>query len=173
MALTTSTLVRAAGGLNDADAYRLFRVADDTAFNTLIDTKIAVAAAWLRTRAPVSYASSDADTITLFTEAESLVTLHFLVLALKSRRVEGTHWALDQEGSERFEELIDVEYLKLALELLEGFIEEPTTGPTLALPTFSIGAELATTGRKTSSQKLGDILLEADDFAQVYVGGVP
>ena len=115
-------MVRDAGGLNDSDAFRLFRVADDTAFVTLINTKIAVAAAWLRVRAPVSYASTDADTITLFTEAESLVTLHFLVLALKSRKVEGTHWALDQEGSERFEELVDQEYMKLALELLEGFI---------------------------------------------------
>lgn len=170
--LTTDALVRAAGGLNDADAFRMFRVADDAALTVLINAEIPVAGAWLRRRAAASYASTDADILALFTKAESFLVLHFLSMPLKARKVEGTQWALDQEGSERFEELIDNEYMEMVRDLVGEFLTVEIGDKTaICLPTFSVGnpLTLTTPGRKSSTQKLIEISEEATDLTPPLV----
>lgn len=137
---TTVQQVKDVGGLNHADDYLLFRVANTPALDDLIEDAIDVAAAWLRTRLPSGiYATSDTDIQTLLALGEAYLALHFLAPHAKARKVYGTHFAFDSEDSERYEELIDVEWLKLMEDLLGEWLDVSPTG-SFARPRLRVGA---------------------------------
>src|SRR5438552_13430852 len=113
MPLTSVANVRKTGGIAEANAYLLFQMADDAELNTEVDRKLALAAAWLASRAPDFYtgsATAEAGIDTLFSGAEEALAMHFLTMQLKARKVYGTHFPYDSEDSDRFGELIDVEW---------------------------------------------------------------
>ena len=138
MALATVPEVRRRGGLNHEDDYRLFRVADEAELDDMVAEDLELASAWISQRVDASYYTGSATTNTsrdtVFKRAECLVAMAFLTMPLKVRKVEGTHWAVDQEGSERFEELIDVEYLKQAELLIEPYATIDTSEAPFAFP---------------------------------------
>lgn len=138
MSLADVDDVKLVGGLNEAQDYLLFRVADAAAMDALLQDNLDLAGAYLGSRVAASIYTGDPTTDTnrdkLFQRAECLLALHFSLLALKSRRVLGSHFALDQEGSERFEELIDQEYLKQVELLIEPWVTIETVETAFALP---------------------------------------
>lgn len=163
MALATAALVREVGGIDDDAAYRLFVVASDTALNALVTARLAIASAWLRTRAPNDYDNGDADTDALFTHAEALLTMHFLAETLKARKVYGTHFPYDSEDSDSYAKLIDVEWMHQVEELVGPFLavtvgdEKP-----FAAPVFLTFGVLDRSQLQSASDELGDIIDEAN-----------
>ncbi len=126
MALTTAAHVRQTGGIAESNAYLLFAMDDDADLNAEVTRMLARASAWLKTRAPDFYtgaATSDTDVDALFEGAEEALTMHYLTMQLKAKKVYGTHFPYDQEGSERFEELIDVEWLAQMEGLIGAYLE--------------------------------------------------
>lgn len=169
MPLTTATQVMEAGGLNDVDAHRLFRLDSEAELRTYIESKMPLATAWLRSRAATYYASTDPDVIALFTYAEALLTLHWCLLPLKARKVMGTHWPLEMEGSERFQELIDNEIISQVEELLSPYLVVVVTGKNFALPTFRSGNALVPSDYDPADVELRQIL----DQANSTIGAAP
>ena len=174
MPLTSAADVIAVGGLDDADAYRLFRLADTAALTARINAEIPIAEAYIAVVAPTAYASVDANTLLLLGRACSYLVLQQLVETLKARKIEGSQWPLDQETSDRFENLVDVEYARQAGRILDLFgASESTTA--LCLPTFSVGNALPSLGdtrRRLSEQILAEDLAEAIDLQVPFVGGI-
>jgi hypothetical protein len=138
VALSAPADVRRRGGLNDVEAFELFRVEDEAELDDLLAEDIALAVAWLQERVDTAYytgsATGSAGRDIVFKRAEILLTLHFALMPLKTRRVMGTHWGVDQEGSDRFAELIDNEFLKQASLLIEEFTVIETTDTPFVLP---------------------------------------
>lgn len=142
MAQATVALVKELGGLNADEDYLLWRYSTPDELDAAIVRGLAVASAWIRRREPGLYTTSDADTLSLLAVGEAWLCLYLIVEALKSRKVFGTHWAVDQEDSSRFQQLIDVEYLQqaqFALGLDLTVIETPAA---FARPTFTLGPSL-------------------------------
>lgn len=139
MAYATVALVKELGGLNEASDYLLFRFSTPDELDAAIVRKIAVAAAWLRSRNLSAYLTTDADELVVIAEGEAYLALHYLIMPLKARKIYGTHWALDQEDSTRFGELVDVEYKDMAQDLLGEFFTVTEEANAFARPTFQIG----------------------------------
>lgn len=139
MAYATVALVKEVGGLNEALDYNLFWHSSPDELDAAITRKIAVASSWLKSRNLSAYNTTDTDEQALIGEGEAYLALHFLTMPLKSRKVFGTHWALDQEDSTRFAELVDVEYKAMAQDLLGEFFTVVETPTAFAMPTFQIG----------------------------------
>lgn len=128
------------GGLNHADDYLAFRFQNVGELDTAILNAMAVAASWLRTRLPSGiYDSTDDDVQSLLGLAEAYLSLHFLMPHLKARKVLGTHFSFDSEESERYEELIDVEWLKMAQDLLGEWLTIASGERHFARPRLRIG----------------------------------
>lgn len=137
---TTAKQVKEVGGLNDANAFLAFFFADVAELNTAINNSIVVAASWLKTRLPSGiYTSSDTDIQNLLSLAEAYLALHFLMPHLKARKVTGRHFAFESEDSDRYEELIDVEYLKLAQDLLGEWLTIAVEDRHFARPRMRVG----------------------------------
>lgn len=142
MALASVEEVRRRGGLNSFDDFRLFRVEDEAELDDMVAEDLALASAWLSDRVDAAYYTGSATANTardlLFKRAECLLAMHFITLPLKARKVEGTHWAVDQEDASSFAELIDNEYLKAAELLIEPFVEITTDDTPFALPVMVV-----------------------------------
>lgn len=111
MPLTSALEVRKTLGIDEADAYLNFRYADDAELDDEVDKCIAWAVNWLTARVSSTYYTGTAgfDNDDLFKGAEEDMAGYRLFPRLKNRRVMGSHFALDQETSDRFEALIDEE----------------------------------------------------------------
>jgi hypothetical protein len=150
---TSVQLVEQTGGLDSADSYTLFWYADKPALDAVVLQYIGFAASWLKLRAGAAvYAAAalDADQANLFTLGETYIALHFLFSILQSRRVQGTHFPLQEEDSSRFEALIDVEWMKLANDLLEPYLTVEEEGKPFAMPVFLLGPVLDDSSTNTS-----------------------
>ena|SRR5438132_1707466 len=139
MAQASIALVKELGGLNAADDYNLWRFSSPDELDAALIRALAIGSAWIRRRAPSLYTTTDADTLTCLAVGEAFLALHFAVASLKSRKVFGTHYPLDQEGSERFAELIDNEYKRLAEDALGLDLTVVEEAQAFARPTFRIG----------------------------------
>jgi hypothetical protein len=143
VALTTVQETRLALGIDDPDAHLTFRYPDESALDAAVAAMITRAVQWLASNADSSYytgASPGPATAAidgLFQGAEEYAAGHFLFPRLKIRKVTGTHWAIDQESSERFQELIDTELLTLATELVEPYLTGDLTADTSVYTTGS------------------------------------
>lgn len=166
--LTTVARVRALGGLDDAQAFNLFRLADNAALIARIEEEITVASAWLQSRAPDDYDQGNAVNNILFKEAESYLVLQNLNETLKMRKVHGTHFPLQTEGSERFEELIDVEIPSHIQKFIDGFMVIEEKGAAFAAPVLVTGEILDRSGIQSASQELDDILGEANSLGSPF-----
>ena len=138
MSLADVDDVKLVGGLNEAQDYLLFRVADAAAMDALLQDNLDLAEAYLGSRVAASVytgsATLDTNRDKLFQRAECLLALHFALLHLKSRKVFGTHAPYDSEDSARYEELIDQEYLKQVELLIEPWVTVETVETAFALP---------------------------------------
>ncbi|HEV8176115.1 MAG TPA: hypothetical protein VGP44_00360 [Gemmatimonadales bacterium] len=170
MALTTAANVRAVGGLDEASDHLLFRDPDDAALDARINALIPAAAAWLRTRAPVYYASTDVDIIALFTHAESLLTLILLVETLKARKVYGSHFPFDSETSDRYEALIDTEWPKQLEMLIDPYLTIETEGTAFAMPQLVFTQPVSRPAVRSFSDLLQDVIDEATGFLPFGAG---
>jgi hypothetical protein len=163
MALTDNTYVRLVGGLNEADAYQLFRVADNAALNALVDERILDAAAWLDIRANADYNdTSDTSKQRMFKLGEAYLALHFLVPALESRKVLGTQWPLDQEDSESFSRLTDTDWMGKMKDLLEPYLVIEAADKPFAAPAMVFGAVLDRSTIEQPQDRFDDLLDEAN-----------
>lgn len=160
--LTTVARVRELGGLDDAQAYNLFRLANDAALIARITSEITVASAWLQSRAPDDYDQGSAVNDILFAEAEAYLALQNLNETLKIRKVHGTHFPLQTEGSERFEELIDVEIPSHIQKFIDGFMVVEEKGAAFAAPVLVTGEILDRRTLQSVSGELDDILNESN-----------
>ncbi len=148
MPIASATSARLTLGIDDARAHELFRYADSTALDTAVTAAITRAEAWLLSVANSSYydgtspGPSSTTIDELFKGAEEYAAGHFLFPRLKIRRVTGRHAPFQQEGSDRFQELIDVEFLRLAEELVQPYLDTDLTGTEQV---FSLGVFLTTT----------------------------
>jgi hypothetical protein len=159
------------GGLDDCDAHLLFRLETETQLRERITALIPRATAWLRSRNAAAYNSVDPDVSRSFRTAECYLTLRYLFEPLKARKVVGTHWPLDQEGSERFEALIDTEWQNRAEEEISPYITVTDAERPICLPGLSVGAPVLSTdsGVQSAEEELQDIL--DDSRALVESGG--
>lgn len=160
--LTTDARVRELGGLNEATAYRYFWLADDPALTVRINREILIASAWLQSRAPDDYASGDAVDDVLFAEAEAYLALQSLYETLKMRKVLGTHYPVEAEGSERFEELIDVEMPEHIRKFIDGFLVIETASTPFAAPVLVTSGPVDRTLTQSVQGELDDLLNEAN-----------
>lgn len=176
MAFATEAKVREIGGLNDQSQtgdWHLFRFVSNSELSTAIANAIAVAGAWIQTHLldPTIYSTSDPNLSLLLAQGESYLALHFLVPAVKARRVMGSHYAVESEASDRYEELIDVEWLQLAQELLQGLLilEITTEQHFFARPTLRVGPVLdpLQIGVETVEQELEETLDRARSLSVV------
>lgn len=174
MSLTTVANVRQTGGIAEADAFLMFRVADDTALNAEVARMLARASAWLAEQAPLHYtgsATASANVDLLFTGAEEALTMHFLTMQLKARRVYGTHFPYDSEGSERFQELIDVEWFAQMNGLVGRFFEVSSdAGHPFALPVMGTTSTIQPEEIDSVTTRLGDALDWAENRAPARTG---
>ncbi len=170
--LTSVARVRDLGGLIDVaplgslgstyfHAYALFGYPDDATLIARITTEIAVASAWLQTRGGADYASGDINKDTLFGEAEAYIALQNLFETLKMRKIQGTHFPLEMEGSERFEALIDVEMPTHIRKFIEAYLVDDEEKP-WAMPVLVLGVPIQHTQSQTKSerQQLDELLDE-------------
>lgn len=170
MAQATVALVKELGGLNNSDDYNLWRFSTPDELDAALVRALAVASAWIRRRAPSLYTTTDADTLTCLGVGEAFLALHFIVAPLKARKVFGTHWALDQEDSSRFAELIDVEYKQLAEDALGLDLTIVTEPNAFARPTFTIGPvidPLTDTSIESETEQLDEIVARARGVTSV------
>ena len=176
MPLSTAANVRQTGGIAESNAYLLFQVADDTALNTEVTRMLARASAWLANHvedATVYTGSATADTNidAMFEGAEEALTMHFLTMQLKARKVYGTHFPYDQEGSERFEELIDVEWFRQMESFVSTYLntqDDPTH--TFALPVLGSTGTIIATDLEPITTTLGKVLDRAENNVQRPLG---
>lgn len=154
MALTSFNLqdVLTLGGLDDADAYLLFRLDSEAQLRERVTAEMAISEAYIAVKVPTYYVSADASTQTLLGRAACYLTLQQLVESLKSRKIEGTQWALDQEDSSRFQALVDVEYEAQAMKLLNLFGADESGQP-IMLPGLVVGNELATSAQTPETRQ--------------------
>jgi hypothetical protein len=174
MPLTTPANVRQTGGISEANAFLLFQVDDDAALNAEVTRLLARASAWLKTRSPDFYTgttTTETDVDALFAGAEEALTMHYLTMQLKAKRVYGTHFPYDQEGSERFEELIDVEWLAQMEGLIGAYMEvEGDTAHPFALPTFGTTGTVLDTELDAVTVTLGQVLDRAENRKPTSTG---
>ena len=153
MSYATVDSVKALGGLNSDDDYNMFRYRSADELDAAITGLIASASAIVGESNPGEYASPTTGQQARLVLGESYYVLYLLYLPLKSRKVTGTHWPLDQEGSERFQELIDVEYKGMAEEMLPDFLVISAGTSVFARPVFRVS---------TPVDPLGDDQIESE-----------
>lgn len=170
MPLTDTTTVRRVGGLNESDAFNLFRLTSDADLVSLINDTIGDASAWLSLRAPLDYVSTDPNVRAMFKRAEACLTLHFLFLPLKARKTLGTHWPLSQEESSRFEELIQIDWYEQMRSLVEPYLIVDSVQKPFAAPAMALGGIIdynsSTGGVILEQQKLDKIIDEATGISE-------
>lgn len=139
MALTTVGEVRRLGGLDDFEAYNLFRLPDEAALDQLITDEITLASAFLTSKAGSDYTqTADTGKQAIFRRAEAYWVLMQLGEPLKARKIMGSQWALDSEEGLSYERLIDTEW-QTKFEMLVGqWVADDTAGA------FSLGVFLTT-----------------------------
>jgi hypothetical protein len=98
-------------GIDGEGDHRAFRYSDESQLDDEVQKCIAWAVNWLTARADAVYYTGTAgfDNDELFKGAEQDLAIYRLLPRLKIRRVLGLHAPYDQEASDRFESLIDVE----------------------------------------------------------------
>jgi hypothetical protein len=173
MALTTEARVRSTGGFNHEDDFNMFRFSVDAEFSEFIANKILVASAWIQSRILSGiYSSSDPNVIEVVTEGETYMTLHFMMPHLKARRVMGTHYAVESESSDRYQELIDVEYLTIAQELLGNWLVVEVGTVVFARPTLRVGRviDVNAAGFETVEEELEETLDRARSLVPSITG---
>lgn len=167
MPLTTVANVRQTGGIAESNAYLLFQMDDDDALNDEVERMLNRASAWLASRAEDFYtgsATSDTGIDALFEGAEECLTLHFLTMQLKARKVYGTHFPYDSEGSERYEELIDVEWFAQMEGLVGAYMEVGgDAAHPFALPTLGATGTILSSDLDVVTVTLGDVLDRAEN----------
>ena len=155
--------VREIGGLNNTSAtgdWNIFRFDSNAELTTAIENAITVASAWIQLRILSGYyETTDANLQAVLAQAESYLALHFLLPAVKMRRVVGTHYPIETEGSDRYEELIDVEWMKLAEELLVGLLQiDVGNTKSYYRPTLRVGRVLDPLDYKSVEQQIEETL---------------
>ena len=164
MPLADVAYVKLVGGLNEAQDYLLFRVADTAAMDAKLQEDLNLASAFIGDRVPVAYYTGsptvNVNRDLLFKRAEALFALAFAGINPKTRKVVGTHANFDSEGSERYAELVDNEYLKQAELLIEPYVSITEVGePSLALPTLLVTPAIAPADVQTTEEVLEDDIL--------------
>jgi len=139
MPYATVALVKQIGGLNAADDYLLFRYDSADELDAAITRQLGVVAAGLTEDIPDIYTAPTSGQELILAEGEAYLALSLLCMGLKSRKVFGTHWPLDQEGSDRFAELIDNEFEQRAQDLLGRWLTVTATPNAFARPGLIIG----------------------------------
>jgi hypothetical protein len=174
MALNTSArATRERGGLDHEDDHLLFRLPSPAALDRRIMDAISLAAAYLGDRVSSTYytgsptANSGRDE--LFKATEQLIALHFACLPLKSRKVFGSHWALDSETSERYQELIDQEFLSQAELLIQPYVEITEPGEVA----FALPALTATQGIDSSTVDSIELQIQRDIDLSLGIAELP
>jgi hypothetical protein len=143
MAWATVERVKEVGGLNHPHDYLAYRLDGELDLDNLIDKAIRTASAWIKTRiAGGIYTTLDLDVQELLALGESYLTLHFMTPALKARKVYGTHFAFESEDSDRYAELIDMEWMALAQELLGEWLTVPVGEAHFAFPRLLVGTPI-------------------------------
>lgn len=160
--LTTVQRVRELGGLNEDDAHETFRLADSGALDDRIEVEIAVASAWLQSRGGADYDSGDAVKDVLFAEAEAYLALQQLYETLKMRKVAGTHWPLESEDSDRYEDLIDVEIPAHIQKFLEPYLVVTAPDKPFAAPVMVVSGPVNRQQVKPVTEQYADLIDEAN-----------
>lgn len=139
MGLTSVGEVRRLGGLDDSEAFHLFRLSDEAALEAMIEDEITLAAAYLTSKAGTDYTqTSDTDKQAVFRRAEAYWVLMQLTEPLKARKVMGSQWALDSEDSLSYERLIDTEW-QTKFEMLVGiYVPDDTPSSPFSLGAFAV-----------------------------------
>lgn len=150
----TISIVKELGGIQAEDDYLLWRFSSPDELDALLTRCLQRAASRIYRRAPTFYTETDENVLSDLAVGEGWLTLHLAIVALKSRKVFGTHWALDQEDSSRFQELIDNEYLTLAEEALGVDLTTSTGTSAFARPVLLVGPVI---------DPLTDLTLESED----------
>lgn len=143
----TAAQVRLRGGINDTTvSYRLWDLANDAALTTMITDLITEANAVLAIQIGADY------TDTSLASLMDLITKYWVLAeaweALKARKVVGTHFAVDSEVADAYQELIDVEWRGRFNELAADYITDTATD------VWSLGAFLTTTPLDRTSTDL-------------------
>lgn len=166
MALTTVARVRELMGVDDDDAFFLFRLENEVdpeaALEARIQRDIDVMSAWLRLRAPDDYDSGDPDTDTMFAEAEAWLTIRQLSETLKQRKIHGTHSPYDMEDSDRWQQLIDVELPAHIQQFIDGFlVVDPAGDATTQGPAFAFSGPVDRSQVQTVDSDYDDIIADS------------
>ncbi len=165
--LTTEARVRELGGLDDSQAFNLFRLANDAALSARITTEISIASAWLQSRGGSDYASGDVVKDTLFAEAEAYLSLQNLYETLKMRKVVGSHFPLFGEEAKSFEELIDVEMPSHIQKFIDAYVAVPEKDEIWAAPAMALSTPIDRQGAQQVSQvtQMDTMIDEATELA--------
>lgn len=154
MSLSTPAQVRSLGGLDGDAGSTLFRLSGEAELDALIEDELAVATAFLTSRAGTNYTqTTDTNLQALMARAEQYFVLAQLFERLKARRVVATHFPYLQEGSDRFQELVDTEWMAQFERLAGPYISEDTAGSPFSAGVFVIGTALD----RTTSDCITDI----------------
>jgi hypothetical protein len=161
MALADIDYIKLVGGLNHESDYLSFRVDSPAAMDAKLQDDLLVAEGFISDRVSTSFYTGT-DTANpkrdrLFKRAEALFTLAFAGINPKTRRVYGTHAAFDSETSERYEELVDNEYLTQAELLIEPYVSISESGQTaFAMPTLLVTPVITPDQVQTAPEVLQD-----------------
>jgi len=166
MPWATEAKVREIGGLNNTDAvtgdFKIFKFTTNAQLTTAIENAIAVASAFLQLRIISGYyATTDPNLQVVLAQAESYIALHYLLPAVKARKVEGIFYPVESEEAESYKELIDIEWMELAEELLIGLVQFDIGGSkNFSRPTLRTGRVIDpfAAGFKTEEQIITETL---------------
>lgn len=168
MAKATFSDVLREAGLDEPDAYLLFRMSSEAELHAFAQAKVAAAAGWLRRKitAAVYDDVSDADFTAAVTQAETWAAAILLAKVIEARKVYGTHWAVDSEDSTGYANLIEQWERLLTEFLLE--LEEEAEGDERP---FAMPAMALTAGVDRSAVPVFTDLLQDDlDLARGLIG---
>ena len=174
MALATVEEVRRRGGLNHETDFNLYRVADEAELDDLVAEDLALASAYLQDRVLSTYytgtalGGSSARYDVIFKRAEILITLAFLTLPRKIRRIDGTHYPYDAEDSTAYAELIDNEYFSQAEILIKPYLDIDDGEQNVPSFAFAVTSPLDRTTIPIIDSQLQDVLDEANGAVGVW-----
>lgn len=179
MAYTDTTTTRRIGGINESDAYNLFRLSSDSDLNSLVQDAIDFAASWLMIRAPNDYPSTNPNQQAMFKRAEACLAMHLLTLHLKQRKALGTHFPYIQEESERFEALVQTDWQEQMRDCVGQYLIVDEEAHPFAAPAMALGQVIdynsSTGGVILEQQKLDKIIDETTGisvpFPMTRIGG--
>ncbi len=138
MPLTNAATVERDGGL----IWQLFQpvgITDQAGLDTLVTEKIVVADYWLQRRLGSNYNLPFASAQAVQAQAESYITLHYLVPILQACKVYGTNYPIWSEESENYSLIVQRDWREEALALVDEWITlENMAGGGFALPYFGI-----------------------------------